>query len=589
MLERANKFGLRHTDVFTLVLLSFLATATEIFGIGIFLPIFQFIRHEGNVESLVHESHIWEYIINGLNIFSLDPTLIVLLLVAFSFFISRQVITYLRLIYTASVKHKLVQILRNRAFNRYISTNSSYQDSVSMGKLVNIIVTEINRAVAGILAPLDLLVYLIMFIGYLIILAILSWEMTFFSTIIIALTSIIPSAWIKQSAVTGRDVVNANSLISDFLVGRIRSSRLVRLSGTESEEKDEFCLLTMQQKKHMMRSSILQAKTDVVMEPLIIGASLIFLYLSYSIFHLSIEVIGLYLVIAMRLMPIVKSILKRIQHIKNMLGSIEVLENRLNLMKQEKENDVGLDPISKISNSISFSRVFYKYKNKHNFVLRDVYFELKIGEITSIVGPSGSGKSTLIDMIPRLRTPTDGEILFDGNDINKYQLKDIRKLISYVAQEPQLFSETIKDHICYGKKRVSDNNLGKAVCLAGLNEVVDVLPQGLDTKLDDNAINLSGGQRQRIDIARALLNESPILILDEPTSNLDAESEYKLMNTLDEIKKKTNTIIILVSHRLKSIINSDKIIVLVDGCVESAGSHSDLIKNSEWYARAWNT
>lgn len=300
-LYRAPSLGLSHKNITIVILLSLVATITEIFGIGIFLPIFQFIRLEGDISALVADSELWKYVIRIFGYIGIGTSLAALLLLSFGFFLTRQVFTYLRIVYNATVRQKVAQILRDRIFSKYIDANTSYHDNIPVGKLVNVITTEVNGAVMGIMAPMDLIVYCIMLLGYLTLLAILSWQMTLLSFIVLVVAGSIPSKWIKKSAYTGRKLVDANTQMSDFLIGRLRSPRLVRLSGTGIAEKNEFHELTQEQRQYSVIGSILQARTEVSMEPFVIGLSLVFLYFSYTVLHFKIEIIGLYLVIALRL------------------------------------------------------------------------------------------------------------------------------------------------------------------------------------------------------------------------------------------------------------------------------------------------
>jgi ABC-type multidrug transport system fused ATPase/permease subunit len=568
-------------------MLSILATITEIFGIGVFLPIFQFIRLKGDVNALVSDSSLWEYVINIFSYFGMQPTLVPLLFISFFFFSIRQIFVYLRLVYNTTIIQRLIQAQRNILFSSYIDASTSYHDSVPVGDLVNVIVTEVDNAIVGLMAPLGLLVYTIMLIGYLIVLSMLSWQMTLFSVVALMFASMIPRTWISKSALVGRNLVNANTSMSEFLVGRLHSPRLVRLAGTENAEKEEFQNLTLSQRKNMVSGAILQSKTEVSMEPIIIGLSLIFLYISYAVLQLQVEVIGLYLVISMRLMPIVKSILLQIQSIQRILGSIEILEDRLNSMKDLAELDNGVKSIVRLNKSILFSKVYYCYPQSKDKVLKNITIEIEANKMIAIVGPSGSGKSTLIDLLPRLRTPTNGSIQVDGINIEEYSLKNLRKLIAYAPQNPQIFNGTIRRHILYGKVDATDEEINDAINLSGSREFVNQLPKGIETTLGEDAVRLSGGQKQRIDLARVIIKKAPIMILDEPTSNLDVESGNVFKKILHNIIKETNTTVIIVSHHLPSIVNADKIIVLNQGKVKESGTHSELCEQKGWYAKAW--
>ena len=586
-IKRFYFFGLTSRKIVVLVLLPLAATVSEIFGIGIFLPIFQFIRLEGDISALVADSSIWQYVVDAFSFLNIEPSLASLLLLAFTLFIGRQILIYLRLIYTGVVTQYLIQIQRNRLFDRYIEADTSYHDRTPVGNLSNIVVQEVNGAVSGIMGPLELITYIIMLVGYLIVLSILSWEMTLFSVITLVISSLVPKAWINKSVLVGRELVNANTLVSGFLIGRLRSPRLVRLSGTESAEKEEFHRLTLVQRKHNVEGLILKSKTDSLIEPIVIGLSLAFLYFAYTVLHLQIEIIGLYLVVLMRLMPVAKSILIKLQSIKSSLGSIEALEGRFKAMKDSLEQDNGDEILSQINQPILIENVSYCYPDSEKDVLKNINIEFEMNKMTAIVGPSGSGKSTLIDLLPSLRLPTDGTIKINGKGIEKYRLKSLRQLMSYTPQSPQIFDGTVKHHILYGKSDSIDNEIQDAVRLAGADEFINQLPQGIDTKLGEDAIRLSGGQRQRLDLARALVRKAAILILDEPTSNLDAESEDAFIRALSKIRQETNTTIIVIAHRLASISKADNIVVLNKGMVESKGSHTELLKENGWYSKAW--
>jgi ABC-type multidrug transport system fused ATPase/permease subunit len=586
-LYRAHNLGLSYHSIVVLIALSLVATATEIFGIGIFLPIFQFISFEGDVNALVADSVLWKYIIKWFAFVGLEPSLVVLLVLSFIFFLSRQVFTYIRLVYVVTVRQKIAKTLRDKMFNRYIDADTSYHDKIPVGSLVNVITTEVNGAIAGIMAPLDLIVYLIMLSVYIFMLLLLSWEMTLLSIVVLLFASRIPNDWIKKSKHVGRKLVDANILMSEFLVERLRSPRLVRLSGTEMAEKSAFHQLTQTQRKHSLLNSILQAKTEVVMEPIVIGLSLIFLYFAYTVLHFQVETIGLYSVIVFRLLPVVKGLMMQWQTVQRFLGSIEVVENRLKEMQASFEWDVGVKSLSRLNQSIMMDSVGYSYPAGKSSALKGITIEFKANKVTALVGPSGSGKSTLIDLLPRLRIPTKGSIQIDGLDIKKYELKSLRKVISYAPQFPQIFTGTVKNHILYGKLDATDREIQEAAYLAGAEDFINQLPHGFDTNLGEGAVKLSGGQRQRLDLARALVGKKSILILDEPTSNLDSESEELFKQALYKIRKETNTTIIIVTHRLASVIDADQIIVLNQGKVEAAAVHSELLKQNGWYAKAW--
>ena len=584
---RVKFFGFSYKVVVALILLSLSGTVFELFGIGIFLPIFQYISFKGDTDALVEGFPLWQYVIDSFSYIGIDPSLVVLLVLAFIFFLSRQIFTYLTIVYTAAVRHRIAESMKNITFDRYMNVSTSYHDSTPVGDLVNVMTIEINKAISGIMVPMSLIAYLTTLFTYIVLLALLSLEMTLLSVVVLLIASGIVNIWIKVSKNIGRKLVGANTTMSEFLVGRLRSPRLVRLSGTEAAEKKEFHQLTRVQRKYSVFGAILLAKTNVVMEPIVIGSSLMLLYISYTALNLQIEIIGIYLVILLRLLPTVKGVLSMWQKVQSNLGSIEVIEDRLKTMQDFIELDTGQVLLYQLKKSINISNVYYRYQANEPDVLKNIKIKFKAGEMVALVGPSGSGKSTLIDLLPRLREPSKGVIKIDGIDVQSYTLKTLRNAMAYVPQSPQIFNGKVKDHILYGKVDASKEEVKEAAQLAGAKDFINQLPQGFDTVLGEDAVRLSGGQRQRLDLARALVSKSSILILDEPTSNLDAESEEKFNKALSRIRSNTDTTIIIVTHRLSSISGADKIIVLNQGKVESSGTHSELLSQNGWYAKVW--
>ena len=589
LLNHLRFVGFTYRMAFTMVSLSLLSTIMEVFGLTIFLPIFQFIRFDGNIESLVAESSIWKYVIDVFSLIGFEVSLLGLLLVAFFFLSCRQIFTYLRILYFATKSAYFNKKLRDKLFDSYMSANSSYHDSVPVGNIVNVMTTEIRSAVGVIISPMEIVVSSIIILAYFFVLLALSFEMTLASILVLLLAARVPKGWFRKSAQIGRKFVSANTKMSSFLVERLKSPRLVLLSGTIKAEQDEFYSLTQEQKDHSINSSKLYGKTDVVLEPIIIGFSLFFLYFAFTYLNMKIEEIGLYLVIILRLTPVTKGILLLWQSIQRSIGSIEIVEKRFHTMINAKEMDNGIAKIDRFQNKIEFINVGYKYPSSNKNALEKINFKISPGSMTAIVGPSGSGKSTLVDLFPRLREISTGKILIDSTPLEDFSLDELRKFISYTPQDPQIFNGTIANHIRYGKLNATDSEVIYAAKLSGANKFIDSLPKQYETFLDEDAINLSGGERQRLDLARALIKKSFLLILDEPASNLDVESVEAFNKSLQRIRENKDIAIIVISHSLQSIVDADQIIVLSNGKVESIGNHNDLLLMSDgWYAKSWN-
>ena len=233
-----------------------------------------------------------------------------------------------------------------------------------------------------------------------------------------------------------------------------------------------------------------------------------------------------------------------------------------------------------------FENVSFRYGDGQPDVLRNISFEARLGEVVALVGKTGSGKSTLVDLIPRFYDPTAGRILVDGIDIRDVKLDTLRRQVGIVPQETWLFAGTLRANIAYGNPGATDDEVRAAACAANA-DFVERMQKQFETVVNERGIRLSGGERQRIAIARAILMNPRILILDEATSSLDATSESIVQEALDQLMKGRTTIVI--AHRLSTVVNADRIIVLSDGAVAEMGSHRELVAAGGKYAALYET
>ena len=233
------------------------------------------------------------------------------------------------------------------------------------------------------------------------------------------------------------------------------------------------------------------------------------------------------------------------------------------------------------NSEIKFSNVGFKYETTHEKAIKNISFSIKGNTMAAFVGHSGAGKSTIINLLPRFYDPQEGKIEVDDQNIKNVSLKSLRKNLSMVSQDVILFDDTVKNNIAYAKDNASQAEIEKACKYAAADEFIKKLPQGYDTLIGENGVRLSGGQKQRISIARAILKESPIILLDEATSSLDADSEEIVQNAILNLTKNKTTLVI--AHRLSTIHNADKIFVLKNGKIQNSGDHDYLIKNCHEY------
>ena len=593
--KRLNYFGLSNLVISLLIAVSMVSVTAEIISIGMFLPLFELINQSGleGLESSSSNSELVVYVHNFMNFIGVDVTIEMLLLVSFILFLLSKVLLYITTYIQIYYSGLIVKKMRGRLLDNYLNAEPSYYDTVGVGDFTNSSSVELPSAVGGVMLPIKLIITVISGIGSIIFLLVMSPQLTLISICVVGIGILLPSRWVKATTNAGKKNSHYSSIITSFLLDRLQSPRLVRLSNTANEEKRNYLKLTEKQRKLTLTIQILKARITLVLEPIIIGISLLMFYVALVIIKMPISEILLYMLVMVRIVPIISNILTQKQSINRAKGPIQAIERLIGNMDasviNRKENITNKAPANEINivEKIELENVYYRYDNCKNNALSHINYIFKKSTLTGIVGTSGSGKTTFVDVISGYRKPTLGSIFINGINTVEYDIEYLMSLVSYVPQAPQIFNGvTVSEHIKYGMQDSTKEEVINASKLSGAYDFIKDLPQGFDTILHGDSSGLSGGQKQRLDLSRALLRDTPILIMDEPTGNLDLISEKELMLNIKNIRKVTGKIIIIIAHRINTIMDADQIIVLENGGIKDVGTHSELILKNSWYKEA---
>ena len=499
--------------------------------------------------------------------------------------LSKAICEYLANYWINYVGYSVIMDLRIRLYERILVQSVSFFRRQSTGKLMSAVINDIEKlqlAVSSVLA--DLLRQTFTLLALLCVVFLLDWRLALISVGLLPLV-MIPSAKIGRRIRSSSRSSQANlAELSQLLQETISGNRIVKAFRMESWELDRFRRASRKLLQVNLRFVRAHAITSPLME--VLGAVTVVFLLLYAR-----ERIGDGALTTGMFVSFIYALLKMYEPVKRLTGihnsfqqavgaSAKVFEF-LELPEEVAEKpDAGILP--PFSRSVIFEDVWFGYDNAEPF-LQEVSIEVQAGEVVALVGPSGAGKSTLANLIPRFFDVSRGKVLIDGHDIRDVTLDSLRSQISMVTQETILFNDTIRNNICYGRPNVTEADLERVARASLAWEFIEQLPQGYDTVIADRGERLSGGQRQRISIARALLKDSPILVLDEATSELDTESEQLVQKALANLM--VGRTVIVIAHRLSTVRRADQIVVIERGRVREIGTHRDLIERGGIYQR----
>lgn len=486
---------------------------------------------------------------------------------------------------STSVGQWVMHDLRRMLYSHIQRLSLAYHDWKQTGDLISRVTTDID-AVQSFIASglLSVLINSLTLVGMIGVMFYINWRFTLIALSVAPILFVIVYSYTRRIKKASREVRKKEGEIVSVIQEVLSSIRVVRAFSREDYEQRRLEEESLESVELALRARSLKAKLSPLVEIIVaVGTSMILWFgarmvLSGSLSAGSLIVFILY----------VGKMYKPMQELSKMTDSYSKALVGYERIREVLETDgevkdlAGARRAPSFEGRIEFDHVSFSYQPDKP-VLTDVSLVIKPGQVAALVGPTGAGKSTIISLIPRFYDPASGTIKIDGIDVRRFKQKSLRQQISFVLQETVLFHGTIWNNIAYGKPEATRQEILRAAELANAHEFIDKLPESYNTMVGERGVTLSGGQRQRIAIARAVIRNTPILIMDEPSSGLDAASERLVFDALDRLMQGKTSIVI--AHRLSTIRNADVIFVVQDGGIVERDGHEDLLKSGGLYSK----
>jgi len=492
--------------------------------------------------------------------------------------------SYIDNYYTESVGQWVANDLRLYVYDHLEHLSLAYYDTHQTSALLSTIIDDIET-IQGFAseATLSILIDLLAIVGMLGLMFWLNWDFALIAVAVAPFLLFFVARFRRAVKRATREVRRRQSDILGVVQQGLESMRVVNAFGRQELEEKHLADASREEIKAALKARRVKSLLSPVVTVTVSVCTAFVLWRGASLIAASAMTVGSLTVF----LSYLKDFFKPVKDVAKMSGTVaqalvgmERVCGILDIDMSIPERPGARDPI-KFAGAIQFDHVAFSYRPSAP-VLKDVSFSVAPGELVGIVGMTGGGKSTVASLIPRFYDPTSGRVLIDGVDVRDYKLQRMRDQIGFVLQETILFRGTVRDNIAYGRPEATSDEIVEAARLANAHEFISRLPNGYETDVGDRGVTLSGGERQRIGIARALIRNSPILILDEPTAALDTESEKLVIDALERLMK--GRTVITIAHRLSTIRDADKIIVLKNGVVAEQGTHVELVALGGLYA-----
>jgi subfamily B ATP-binding cassette protein MsbA len=495
--------------------------------------------------------------------------------------------SYLEKYLTTSVGQWISHDLRRHVYSHIQKLSLAFHDQERTGDLISRVTSDIDSIQSFIMQGLlGILINLITLVGMIGVMFYLEWRFTLIALSVAPILFVVVYTYTRKIKKASRAVRKKEGEITSVVEEVLSSIRVVKAFAREEYEVHRLEEESLEGVELALRARSLKAKLTPIVDIIVAVGTCLVLWVGTRLVldgSLSAGVLVVFILYLGKMYKPMQELSKMTDTYSKAAVGYERIRELLDTDRQVKDYR-GARRAPRFRGRVQFDHVSFSYQPETP-ILEDVSFTIEPGQLAALVGPTGAGKTSIISLIARFYDPLSGKVMIDGTDIRRFRQQSLRQQISFVLQETMLFHAPVWQNIAYGNPAASRAEIMRAAELANAGEFIEKLPQGYDTILGERGMTLSGGQRQRIAIARAVVRDTPILIMDEPTSGLDAASEKLVFEALDRLMKDKTSIVI--AHRLSTIRQADVIFVVQEGRIVESGKHHELVDESGLYANLY--